>query len=68
VTLIVTRPSPSPSRLAGDRQGSLGQEGQHPSRGRPDGKRHNTEHILHKKDGSIGQRNTYGNDPHPTKS
>jgi hypothetical protein len=24
-----------------------------------------TEHLIHKKDGTIGERNSYGNDPHP---
>lgn len=23
------------------------------------------EHLIHKKDGTIGERNSYGNDPHP---
>ncbi len=25
------------------------------------------EHLIHKKDGTIGNRNSYGNDPHPPK-
>lgn len=25
------------------------------------------EHIIKKKDGTIGERNSYGNDPHPPK-
>lgn len=24
-----------------------------------------TEHLVHKKDGTIGERNSYGNDPYP---
>ncbi len=35
--------------------------------GRLTAKRDKTEHIIHKKDGSIGERNSYGNDPHPPK-
>ena len=27
----------------------------------------NAEHIIHNKDGKIGARNSYGNDPHPPK-
>lgn len=27
----------------------------------------NAEHIIHNKDGKIGSRNSYGNDPHPPK-
>ena len=26
-----------------------------------------TEHLIHNKDGQIGGRNSYGNDPHPPK-
>jgi hypothetical protein len=26
-----------------------------------------TEHIIKKQDGKIGERNSYGNDPHPPK-
>ncbi len=25
----------------------------------------NTEHLIHRMDGTIGERNSYGNDPHP---
>jgi len=24
-----------------------------------------TEHVVHRKDGTIGEKNSYGNDPHP---
>ncbi len=27
--------------------------------------REKTEHLIHKKDGTIGERNSYGNDPYP---
>ena len=30
-------------------------------------KREQTEHVVHKKDGTFGERNSYGNDPHPPK-
>ena len=33
--------------------------------GRATAERDKTEHLIHKKDGTIGDRNSYGNDPHP---
>ncbi len=33
--------------------------------GRNTAKRQGTEHIIHKKNGTIGERNSYGKDPHP---
>ena len=33
--------------------------------GRGTAQREKTEHIVHKKDGEIGARNSYGNDPFP---
>jgi hypothetical protein len=35
--------------------------------GRESARRERTEHIIHKKDGEIGSRNSYGNDPPPPK-
>ena len=35
--------------------------------GRQTARRERTEHIIHKKDGTIGERNSYGNDPFPPK-
>ncbi|WP_420431838.1 DUF2188 domain-containing protein [Candidatus Poriferisocius sp.] len=35
--------------------------------GRNTARRENTEHLIHKIDGTIGERNSYGNDPHPPK-
>lgn len=35
--------------------------------GREIAKREATEHVIHKEDGKIGERNSYGNDPHPPK-
>jgi hypothetical protein len=35
--------------------------------GRDTAKRDRTEHVIHNKDGEIGQRNSYGKDPHPPK-
>ena len=35
--------------------------------GRKTAKREKTEHVILKKDGKIGERNSYGNDPHPPK-
>ena len=33
--------------------------------GRATAKREGTEHLIHKRDGTIGERNSYGNDPYP---
>ena len=35
--------------------------------GRATAKREGTEHLIHNRDGKIGERNSYGNDPHPPK-
>ena len=35
--------------------------------GRATARRESTEHLIHKRDGTIGERNSYGNDPHPPK-
>ncbi|WP_394217112.1 DUF2188 domain-containing protein [Brachybacterium vulturis] len=35
--------------------------------GREAAKKDGVEHLIHKKDGTIGERNSYGNDPHPPK-
>ena len=35
--------------------------------GRATARRDKTEHLVHRKDGTIGERNSYGNDPHPPK-
>lgn len=35
--------------------------------GRQTARRERTEHFIHKKDGTIGERNSYGNDPYPPK-
>lgn len=35
--------------------------------GREAAKKDGVEHLIHKKDGTIGDRNSYGNDPHPPK-
>jgi hypothetical protein len=35
--------------------------------GRAAAMRDKTEHLIHNKDGEIGSRNSYGNDPHPPK-
>jgi len=31
--------------------------------GRQTARREHTEHLIHKRDGTIGERNSYGNDP-----
>lgn len=33
--------------------------------GRDTARREHTEHVVHRKDGTIGEKNSYGNDPHP---
>jgi hypothetical protein len=33
--------------------------------GRETAKREGVEHLIHKRDGQIGERNSYGNDPFP---
>ncbi len=35
--------------------------------GRDMARRDGVEHIIHNKDGTISERNSYGNDPHPPK-
>ena len=35
--------------------------------GRATARRSETEQISHKRDGKIGERRSYGNDPHPPK-
>jgi hypothetical protein len=34
-------------------------------RGRSEAKGRQTEHVIHNQDGTIAQRNSYGNDPYP---
>ncbi len=36
-------------------------------KGRDMARKNRSEHLVHNKDGQIGQRNSYGNDPHPPK-
>ena len=35
--------------------------------GRSTAKKNESEHVIHKKDGTIGEKNSYGNDPNPPK-
>ncbi|MCM3155016.1 DUF2188 domain-containing protein [Priestia megaterium] len=35
--------------------------------GRQEAKKDKTEHRIHKRNGQIGQSNSYGNDPYPPK-
>lgn len=35
------------------------------SAGRDIAKKDGVEHLIHNTDGKIGERNSYGNDPHP---
>ena len=35
--------------------------------GRNTARREGTEHLIHNREGKIGERNSYGNDPHPSK-
>lgn len=36
--------------------------------GRDTARREGVEHLIHKKDGKIGERNSYGNDPFPPRN
>ena len=33
--------------------------------GRDTARREHTEHVIHKRDGTIGEKNSYGNDAYP---
>ncbi len=33
--------------------------------GRDTARREHTEHVVHRKDDTIGEKNSYGNDPYP---
>lgn len=33
--------------------------------GRKEAKQNESDHRIHRKDGTIGEANSYGNDPHP---
>ncbi len=35
--------------------------------GRKTTRHDHTEHVIHNKDGAIGEKNSYGNDPYPPK-
>ena len=35
--------------------------------GRDTARREQTEHVIHRHDGKIGEKNSYGSDPHPPK-
>jgi hypothetical protein len=35
--------------------------------GRDTAKRERVEHVIHRRDGKIGEKNSYGNDPYPPK-
>ena len=37
------------------------------ARGRQEARPRESEHAIHNKDGRIGRKNSYGNDPHPPK-
>jgi hypothetical protein len=36
-------------------------------RGREISRQHHTEHAIHRRNGTIGRKNSYGNDPNPPK-
>ena len=36
-------------------------------RGRSEARKDRTEHTIHKQDGTISKKNSYGNDPNPPK-
>ena len=70
----INKSTPSLVRAAGEiralaHQGSLSstQKAAAQAAGRKTAINQNAEHIIHNKDGKIGSRNSYGNDPHPPK-
>ena len=36
--------------------------------GRDTARRERVEHLIHRRDSTIGERNSYGNDPHPPRN
>lgn len=45
----------------------FGSKSQAQAAGRKTAMRERVEHLVHNADGSVGQRNSYGGDPHPPK-
>lgn len=64
---------PTPDGWANRREGGDRASSTHPTKaeataaGRVAAAKDRVEHVIHKKDGSIGERNSYGKDPHPPK-
>jgi hypothetical protein len=62
---------PTKDGWANRREGSTRASSKHATKaeaqaaGRDTAKNDGVEHLIHKKDGTIGERNSYGNDPHP---
>lgn len=48
--------------------GTFGTKAEAQKAGRATAQRDKTEHQIHRKDGTIGERNSYGNDPRRSKS
>lgn len=55
-------------RAGGQRATSVhGTKAEAEASGRAAAKKDGVEHLIHRKNGTIGERNSYGNDPHPPK-
>lgn len=48
---------------AGQLPGSFGAKAETVEAGRTEALRRSTEHLIHNEDGTISERNSYGNDP-----
>lgn len=65
--------SPHEDGWANKREGSnkaskiFGTKAEAQQAGRETAKNSGVEHIIQKQDGTIGEKNSYGNDPHPPK-
>lgn len=64
---------PDSDGWANRREGSERASGRYPTKdaaeraGRDAARRDGVEHLIHRRDGTIGERNSYGNDPYPPK-
>ena len=68
MSLELTRDLPNRLREGGDRASSTHDtKAEAQAAGRAAAKKDGVEHLIHKKDGTIGERNSYGNDPQPPK-
>ena len=70
---VHTTPSPDGDGWINKKEGNERASSKHDTkadaveRGRDLARNESSEHLIHKKDGTIGERNSYGNDPYPPK-